>query len=167
MKDPVGWEFAVEPEIRVRLDWRGPFLLSSQGQLQEHPAEPCKFEMVGAGLYAIVSELSERKAHLLSYIGESSDVPSRLGSQYADWLSDQWRLEVYVVPLSAEDAIRRDVEALLIRAHVPPNNTKHLTRSAPISRKLRIWNCGRHPSLFPEVSLQHPWFRDATAVSNE
>jgi hypothetical protein len=158
------WQFEVKPEIRVRLDWTGPFILDHDAHLQEHPVEPCPVPDDGPGLYAIASELSERGTHQLSYIGESGSVHSRLTAHYHDWLHDQWRLEVYIAPLDADDSLRRDVEALLIRAHVPPNNTKHIARSTPIERNLRVWNCGRHPFLRPEVSLQHPWFRDEPAV---
>ena len=144
-------------ERHIELQWRGPYVLQEE-KLAQHPVEMENLPQDEPGLYIATSDHPLHGTHALTYIGETGRLVSQRLKEH-EWLSWEWRLELFVVPvLDAE--LRRDAEKLLIFAHSPAGNAKSVSEPPEFSAPLRIWNTGRFWGLYPEISSEHEWFRE-------
>ena len=143
-------------ERLVELAWYGPFLLRD-GRLAEHPLEPAPLPQDAPGLYVATGDHPLQGHQVLLYIGQTGRLVSQRICEHA-WLQEEWRLEVYVTDVE-DDALRNELEALLIYAHSPLYNSSHIGSPPALVTPLRIWNRGRFWRLFPEVSSAHDWYQ--------
>jgi hypothetical protein len=141
-------------EIDIRLKWRGPFELTSDGDLVPGRGCTSKLPTAGAGVYVATGDQLLYGRGVLMYIGRTDrGFKQRLPEH--DWLRGEWSVEVYTA--SVDEHLVADVERLLIYFHSPLYNCASVAEPPRLTSPLRIFNTGRFWGLYPEVSSQHPW----------
>ena len=116
--------------------------------------EEIKPTQANAGLYAIYGPHRLYGKDVLLYIGETSDFRSRLKKHHASWLHwcDSRDVRIAFAEHSGPD--RKDIEELLIAAHLPACNGSSLNAlMRPDKFKdLHVLNLGYALDLLPELS---------------
>jgi hypothetical protein len=143
-------------ERLIELIWYGPLLLRD-GILVKHPLEPTALPADKPGLYVATGDHPLYGEQVLLYIGQTGRLLSQRINEHT-WLQEEWRLEVYITDVE-DNALRNELEALLIYAHSPIYNSSHIGTPPALVTPLRIWNRGRFWRLFPEVSSGHDWYQ--------
>ncbi len=83
--------------------------------------------------------------------GESTIYVASIG-KFKGWKESNTKLEAFE---KQEEDVTKNIEALLIYAHQPAQNTKNKNSCKP--GKIRIFNTGQFGSLMPEISGRHYW----------
>lgn len=152
---------APREERFVRLDWHGPFSYGEEGLAASlldrfGPRDNELSNFVGkAGLYLVLGDHPTHGSRTLLYIGRTNEIGRRF-KEHHSWIKEEWRVEIYLAVLE-DPALLSEVEALLIYAQTPPYNSSVGSPPRLPRVPLRVWNCGRHWKLYPEVSSAHPW----------
>jgi hypothetical protein len=155
-------EIHLKPERFIRLKWVGPFSYGPNGLGEStisnsgaRKKELKKFYMHG-GLYIVIGDHPVHGSRSLLYVGKTNLFSRRLQDEHK-WLSEEWRIEIYLTQLSGKET-RSDVEKLLIYAHSPSYNSQSIANPPNFKTHYRIWNEGRYWKLYPEISSQHDWY---------